>query len=167
VRALPSCATPAVAIRRSILDKVGLFDTEMKYFEDVDLFLRVAEEGAVARSQEALVLIHDRPDSLSHAAALTPERSAHAADMVFRLTFKALLRNKTPRDRDGALSAAYQSAGIYAFERGDMRLARRYFRIALLLEFSRQGLVLYLRSWTPRWINALARRLKNRRLVRK
>jgi len=51
-------ATPAAIITRECFEKVGLFDTDLKCFEDYDFFIRVAKEFKVIHIAEPLVIQH-------------------------------------------------------------------------------------------------------------
>ncbi len=57
----------AVTVRRSVLDRVGGYDTSMSFSEDYELWLRMAVAGVDAvRVQGPLAIKRDRPGSLTH-----------------------------------------------------------------------------------------------------
>jgi glycosyltransferase involved in cell wall biosynthesis len=59
-----------VAIRRTALDKVGIYDESLRFMEDYDLALRLSIEGPWAFIREPLATINYNPkDSLSHQAS--------------------------------------------------------------------------------------------------
>jgi len=59
----------AVAIRRDVFERVGGFDTSLKYLEDYDLPLRLSLEGPWAFIREPLVIYgEDSPESFSQRA---------------------------------------------------------------------------------------------------
>jgi glycosyltransferase involved in cell wall biosynthesis len=51
-------ATPAAIITRDCFEKTGLFDTDLKCFEDYDFFIRVAKNYEVIHLAEPLVVQH-------------------------------------------------------------------------------------------------------------
>jgi glycosyltransferase involved in cell wall biosynthesis len=53
------CTTINVAVRRSVLKKVGLFDTALAYGEDVDYFWRVKDAGYKICFDPAVAISHD------------------------------------------------------------------------------------------------------------
>jgi glycosyltransferase involved in cell wall biosynthesis len=59
--------TSSVVMRRAVFDKVGLFDPQLRWCYDVDLFLRVARLGprAVHAVPEDLALYRRRPGQMS------------------------------------------------------------------------------------------------------
>ncbi|HZS84702.1 MAG TPA: glycosyltransferase [Stellaceae bacterium] len=58
-------ATPCVLARRTLLRELGGFDTRLRIAEDQDMWIRLAALGEVAYVDETLVIVHDRPQSLS------------------------------------------------------------------------------------------------------
>jgi len=54
--------TPSVIIDKDILVKAGLFDINMRLYEDLDLFLRVATFGALVVTPKKLVKVFNRGD---------------------------------------------------------------------------------------------------------
>ena len=63
----------AVAIRRTVFERIGGFDTSLKYLEDYDLPLRLSLEGPWAFIQEPLVIYGEgSPESFSQRALKDP-----------------------------------------------------------------------------------------------
>lgn len=58
-------ATPAVVARRSLIDRVGGFNTSLVIGEDQDLWIRLALEGEVGYVPETLLVVHEQRTGLS------------------------------------------------------------------------------------------------------
>src|SRR5258705_3055544 len=55
----------AVVVRKSLLDRVGLFDERLRGFEDPDLWIRLAAVAGYACIEEALVVVMRRENNVS------------------------------------------------------------------------------------------------------
>lgn len=84
-------ATPAVLVRRSALDRVGLFNIELPVAEDQDLWIRLAIDGSLGFIHESLLIVHDRVDSLS--------REERLMDQAIRFTLP-MIRSHIARQKD-------------------------------------------------------------------
>jgi glycosyltransferase involved in cell wall biosynthesis len=60
-------AHPAVFIRRSVLERVGMFDEQLKYAMDVDLWLRLGQVARPATVDRVLAVFRDHAGSVSSA----------------------------------------------------------------------------------------------------
>jgi glycosyltransferase involved in cell wall biosynthesis len=60
-------AHPAVFIRRSVLGRVGMFDEQLKYAMDVDLWLRLGQVARPATVDRVLAVFRDHAGSVSSA----------------------------------------------------------------------------------------------------
>ncbi|WP_406610352.1 glycosyltransferase family 2 protein [Agarivorans sp. JK6] len=60
----PYLVTSSFMVRREVLNKVGLFDESLKTAEDIDLYLRIAEQGLIGLLQKSLVWKADIEGSL-------------------------------------------------------------------------------------------------------
>lgn len=154
----PYISTPATIFRRECFDRCGLFDAALSQNEDIDLFIRVAEEFVVAEVAEPLVIVHGRPKSLSTQAGVDA-----GADILFRCVCKALGRGKAGRDRDAALAAAYFHAGVYYLAVWRYGRARFYFLIAWLLKPSWRVFKFLMRTLVPAPLVRAARWFRDRR----
>jgi glycosyltransferase involved in cell wall biosynthesis len=67
-------AHPAVFIRRSVFDRVGLFDEGLKYAMDIDLWLRLGLHTPPAAIDRALTIFRDHAGSVSSANKLKARR---------------------------------------------------------------------------------------------
>ncbi len=110
--------TSSVVVRRVALDRAGRFDTALQGPEDRDLWLRVAEAGAVANLELPLVGYRDVPGSVSKQAERCEAsmlRILHKLDAKGALRRRWLLRRK-------AYSYVYHSC---AYLHGEARSYRR------------------------------------------
>ncbi len=57
--------TPAILIRRDLLDTVGFFDETLSKLEDWDLALRLSQKYPIAFLDEVTLISHDLPDSVN------------------------------------------------------------------------------------------------------
>jgi glycosyltransferase involved in cell wall biosynthesis len=142
----PYLQTSAALVRRACFDRCGLIDTTFPVNEDEDLFIRIAEEYPVLQIEEPLVLIHDRPGSLSRS-----QKVEIAASSILRLANKTLARGKTPLPHNGVLSVAHMGAGIQYFDAGKMSKARHYFLKGFWLRPSWRCFQFFLRTLVPRY----------------
>ncbi len=76
----PVCTSSVMASRAAVL-QAGCFDPGLRQAEDWDLWIRLAQHGAVAASTEISLYHADRPGSLSHRVA---ERVACMREVVRR-----------------------------------------------------------------------------------
>ncbi|MGB9751120.1 MAG: hypothetical protein C0183_21925 [Roseiflexus castenholzii] len=53
-------------IRRSVFDAVGMFDTQLRWGQDWDLFIRIASYGPVGFVEEPLMIYRWHPGGISH-----------------------------------------------------------------------------------------------------
>ena len=57
------CTTSMVMIRKNVLDKAGVFDDELKFWQEYDLIIRICQHGEVGCIKESLVdILHSSSD---------------------------------------------------------------------------------------------------------
>lgn len=78
--------TPSLCIRRICFDTVGFFDEEMKFAEDWDMWIRIAQSFQSFTIKEPLILIRKHQQSLSGSAA--------NRDYNYDLWEKLIIKNK-------------------------------------------------------------------------
>ena len=83
-------------IRKSVFDRVGLFDETMRYSEDVDWFMRAREAGAAIKTIDAVTLLYRQ-----HEQNMTRGKSTSELNVLKALK-KSLDRR---RERTGAAAA--------------------------------------------------------------
>ncbi|MEO1153538.1 MAG: glycosyltransferase [Pseudomonadota bacterium] len=70
---------PSAMIRAEALRAVGGYDDRYPHAEDLDLFLRLGEQGQMANLPEVLLHYRQQPNSIGHKHRDTQRESAHAA----------------------------------------------------------------------------------------
>ena len=83
-------------IRKSVFDRVGLFDETMRYSEDVDWFMRARERGAAIVTIDAVTLLYRQ-----HEQNMTRGKSASELNVL-----KALKRSLDRRREQTGVAAA-------------------------------------------------------------
>ena len=86
----------SAVIRKSVFERVGLFDETMRYSEDVDWFMRAREGGAVIKTIDAVTLLYRH-----HQQNMTRGKSVSELNVLKALK-KSLDRR---RERTGSASA--------------------------------------------------------------
>lgn len=115
-------------IRRAVLDVVGGFDTSLRWGQDWELFMRIAEHGPIGFVNEPLMVYRWHPGGLSH------ERGIRRLDMFQGIALRGIARTR-PRWRRPILLARRFSwdqfdRAVFAERLGLSR--RRQLRHALL-----------------------------------
>jgi len=65
------CYIGAGLYRRAAFEKVGLFDTELKFAEDIDWFARAAEHGlAIEKLEQVTLLVRRHSDNMTRGKSL-------------------------------------------------------------------------------------------------
>lgn len=86
-------------IRKSVFERVGLFDETMRYSEDVDWFMRAREAGAVIVTIDAVTLVYRQ-----HEQNMTRGKSTSELNVL-----KALKRSLDRRREHSGVAAALPS----------------------------------------------------------
>lgn len=122
--------TPSLLIRRSCFDAVGLFNEEMRFAEDWDMWIRIAQSYPVATINEPLVLIRKHRQSLAG--------SVGNSDYNYELWKKLILSNRQRFPRMSFV-AYHKAMSFYFFNRSydcqvksDARGERRFLLKSLL-----------------------------------
>jgi glycosyltransferase involved in cell wall biosynthesis len=84
---------PATFVRRDLFDAVGVFDEQLRYAMDIDLWLRVAARTPPVVLERVLAIFRDHPGSVSSANKLLARqeewrvrrRYAHQAPLAFAM----------------------------------------------------------------------------------
>ncbi|HVT20715.1 MAG TPA: mycofactocin biosynthesis glycosyltransferase MftF [Mycobacteriales bacterium] len=123
--------TAALVVRRSALAEVGVFDTELRYGEDVDLVWRLDAAGWRVRYDPAVEVRHEEPvdwparlarrfrygTAAAPLAVRHPGASAHLVAGPWPLAFVAAVLGRKPR------LAAIAAGGAYLSTRRGLRSA--------------------------------------------
>jgi glycosyltransferase involved in cell wall biosynthesis len=106
----PARNTSSLLVRKSCFTEVGVFDEEMRYCEDLDMWLRIAENSKTPilwASRYFLVDMRLRPGSATR----------NRADIENALD--NMLESKTPKLRRLPAGLAYVGPAVIAFKYGD------------------------------------------------
>jgi glycosyltransferase involved in cell wall biosynthesis len=138
-------STSTGMVPRAVLRHVGGFDEDLPAKQDLDLWLRIAEEYAIECEPECLVVIHQ----------VRSERRI-TTDFRARVTARAKFSQKY-RERlaeAGLLAPFHVQTGRYEqFQLRDGKAARRWYRRALKADrFSGPALALWGSTFMPGWL---------------
>jgi len=128
----------SVLVRRTCLDKVGLFDTDLSLAEDYDLWLRVARITSVHYIDQPLAIYRKHVDSLSHNIE-SAEKEIESIILLKKkmIDFDPSLRAKlSHQTMETAYYHYYIDLGIIQFKKGERRKARKNFRQYIQLSLS-------------------------------
>jgi glycosyltransferase involved in cell wall biosynthesis len=98
----------SAVIRKSVFERVGLFDETMRYSEDVDWFMRAREAGAAFVTIDAVTLFYRQ-----HEENMTRGKSTSELNVL-----KALKRSLDRRREQTGVAAALPTFKIPAEEQG-------------------------------------------------
>jgi len=116
-------STPAITCRKSVLDKVGVFDETLGSREDHDLWMRVGEVSKTVEIPDPLVIVHEstRGYTFTNRLRLDSLRSDY-----FKIIEKAFERlpERYGRQLSEIHAEAYRYWGLYALYYGFTKDAR-------------------------------------------
>jgi len=118
-------ATNTVVIKRSILEKVGLFDESMYSLEDYDLWLRVASVHSVGFISSVLAYVTERSNSLSKDYWKWSQGNAIIVDKIDKIIPSHVHVRKRFLDRLHGDKYSFLAKG-FLYD-GDLRKALRYY----------------------------------------
>lgn len=149
-------STSTIVTRRNCLRNVGLFDESLVRCQDWELFIRLAEEYEFNFVPEVLTIRRLHSGGLSSAGQkLYRKYNLKVIDMSARRR-PDLYENYTRR----AKARAYVRFGLMAYEKFDMKDARRDLGISLALRFNLKALNYLLRTYLPKPLIACIRKKK-------
>lgn len=119
----PLQCTPATTCRRSVLERVGVFDESLGSREDKDLWIRIGEQFDSVEIPEPLVVVHERPDSY---VSSNQYNLAQIRADYFSIIDKALQRcpDRYADNRKPIMAEAHRYWGRYALYYGISGQAR-------------------------------------------
>ncbi len=150
----------ATVIRRSALLDAGAFDRELSIAEDLDVIARVSLQGALAISNEPLVVLFRRHESTQN---LTSQLFSLKGQTAFGVVYEKLRRRNGLTYTECHLldkmrSANQRAIGNLLVGTGELERARDYYRQSLLVNPSLRNLAKYLVSFLP--INVVRRSIR-------
>ncbi len=157
-----------VVARRSCLEEVGGFHTELRNFQDHHLCILLCKNHSVAYVAEPLVRYRVHPDQIHR--RVDPKMAEKAFQLFLSEVFDdPILAGYLGCWRDLAYTHSYCRIAAYAYTGGDMPMARRYMTLALRthprIMLSRRGgriLYRYCASFLPHRVWSALREVKVR-----
>ena len=154
-------STSTVLARRSVLTGLGGFNRELRYGEDLELWLRIAAEHEVAcvTSVEAVRVTHDTNTTKSVEPML--RGYVELAEVI-----RGWARTRMPGwgfSADRYVAASLADLGYWYFSANRMQDARRAFAESLRQKITRRALVYGAATTLPAGLVELIRQLKSHR----
>jgi glycosyltransferase involved in cell wall biosynthesis len=153
--------TPTAVVRRECLERVGMFDEELRVYEDYDLMIRIARHYEFAYLAQPLLIYRKHPhnttrNQLNCVVGLwkTITKMVEADPSLWHELGKDAVTRK--------LSQLSFGAGYFYYDQGDFRAARRCFFESLSWRPSRYAALLWLATCLPRPLVQRLRALKGR-----
>jgi glycosyltransferase involved in cell wall biosynthesis len=154
------------SVRTDILRDVGAYREAMRYSEDYDMILRVAERGGIAMLAEPLSLYRFHVKNISTTRAFVQGAYADVARECARRrgrgqpeelgALAAAIRVPEAVSESRARARAHYQLGEWLFRDGRVREARPHLHIALKSEPLRPLCVgLTLAAWMPGWLRRI------------
>lgn len=161
----PRICTPAVTIRKSVLDKVGMFPESLQIKEDQCLWMKIAYCSKVYEVKEPLVRVYEREDSLRHKAFSIGEKiSAISLSKRYLLRFYLGLSWNMQSTTTATRASIWLSCAIQCIQDGYRMKAIKYLVKSWMEKPNRYALWFLLRVVIPsrlvKWIKTIVRKDK-------
>lgn len=137
-------STTTVMLRRSILDKTGLFDEELPAMQDYDLWIRICQIAKVGVISEPMVNYYNYNNSGQISANF--EKYEYAYSYINK-KYEGLFSKLTPYEMRRKLAGQKISIGRKAFRIGESKIARDYYVQSMKICFRRRTLFYYFLSF--------------------
>ena len=143
----------SVVVTRDAIDKVGLFDPQLKAAENWDLWIRIAKEYLVDFVNEPLVNYRKHGANMSGNAELM----ADATKIIFQKHFPVAPTDPVLRKfYDEAYTNYYLNLGLHFFARGQYRKSRKMLNnIKMYSKPTLEIKILILRTFLGKYINKI------------
>ncbi len=89
-----SMLTITVMLRKTVLDTIGLFDTEMKIDEDFDLWVRIAQQFKIHKLDKVFAVYRMNKESITHNTNYTGNICKIIERLMLNITDDALTNNR-------------------------------------------------------------------------
>jgi hypothetical protein len=123
--------TCGTLVRRSVLERAGLFRTEITHGEDWDLWLRISQVASVAHVAEQVVVYRRHEANTTRYHDLTSWVRVHAA-ILERTLSEPVVAQRYGHLRRAVYGQLMQRAALRAYGNRQMRDSRRYAMKGLL-----------------------------------
>lgn len=129
------CVTSTIMVRREILDRVGLFDEKLKFWQDYDLCIRICQVTKIDYVKKYLVIIND--DSGDKQRLTNQLYEWIDAVKYQNRKYRNLIHTLSAETRKARKLLIYNDAVLRCTNSGNMR-ARRYYLRLIWMETSKK-----------------------------
>ena len=137
-------STTTVMLRKSVLEKSGLFDESLSAMQDYDLWVRVCQVCKVGVVSEPLVNYYNY--NTSSQITLNFEKYEKAYD-ILNNKYKELYKKLTQKEWKRKIAGQNNSIGMKAHRCNKGSVARRYYKQSLAECFQLKTVLLYIMSY--------------------
>ena len=131
--------TPAILVRKTCFDDIGVFDTSFTTLEDWDLLLRLAKCYKFKFISDPLLFSHYTPHGVNESPA---KQSLAAFELIFEKNYQAYMNNPV------AHSQIKYQMGHLLCQLGRAPLGRKYLMESIKVNFNSKSLLAFLLSFT-------------------
>ena len=143
----------AVIIRRDVLLRSGLFNTDLRIAEDLDLIARVSLRGPFSFCRKELVEIYRRNEMIENLASQSQKRGIYSYKSFGKVYENILCYNDLgwleKAAIAGALCSNWRNLGNVFVMAGKRFKARHYYKKSLFLYPSIRSLIKFLATFLP------------------
>ena len=139
-------STSTVLIRKSVFEKAGVFDEELKALQDYDLWIRIAQVTEIGAVKKELVDYYNYRGGKGQVSSVTSKYEE--AFQHINKKYETLLANLSPEQRVQKLVFEKFLLGNKAMRNNDPRTARSYFRSIMDVKFNLKALIYYFLTFT-------------------
>ena len=154
--------TPTVMARKQVFDEIGLFDEEIRYAEDDNMWIRIASHYDVELIDETLTKVRNHPARMTLNRAELLENVQKNIEYL-RTRYGDRVRERIEKAIPVKLSLVLFSVGYGYYESGNYSEARKaFFRAACQRYRFMKNFSYFLLTFIPHGLIARLRLLKNR-----
>lgn len=152
-------STTTVVVKKSLLERVGMFDESLPALQDYDLWIRICQHAHVAVVREACVEYNNSP--LTNQISQSTEKYLQATRKL-REKYAAFVAERFPADQSRWEARLDLSVAAKCIRNGQPRLAREYAAKAFSSTWTPRAAMFWLATWFPRGVvNAVKVRVRN------
>jgi glycosyltransferase involved in cell wall biosynthesis len=154
--------TPTVMVPKIVFDKVGLFEENIRYGEDDNMWIRIASHYDVELIDEALVKVRNHPRRATR-DQLELQQAVLENIQMLKTKYGDVVRRRIEKAIPRKISQVQFAIGYNHYERGNFREARKAFLRAAYhrLWFWKNSLYLIL-TFLPPGLTNLMKRIKRK-----
>ncbi len=149
----------SLLMRRDLLLRTGLFDTELSIAEDLDVIARMTLTGPFTFCRKVLVELYRRQESIENLASQSMKKGIYTCRAFGKVYTNLLnLQELTPAEKSAVarvLSSNWRALGNALLKAGKKSAARYYYKKSLFLYPSFRSAIKYLISFLHQKISVL------------